>query len=47
MQLVICAAPGYLKRRGVPRSAADLAQRDVLTYAYARATAVGAARPAG
>lgn len=36
MHLVMCAAPGYLKRRGVPRSAADLAQHDLLTYAYAR-----------
>jgi DNA-binding transcriptional LysR family regulator len=36
MHLVMCAAPGYLKRRGVPRSAAELAQHDLLTYAYAR-----------
>lgn len=36
MHLVMCAAPGYLKRRGTPRSAADLAQHDLLTYAYAR-----------
>jgi DNA-binding transcriptional LysR family regulator len=36
MHLVLCAAPGYLKRRGTPRVAADLAQHDLLTYAYAR-----------
>ena len=36
MHLVMCAAPGYLKRRGTPRSAADLAQHDLLTYAYSR-----------
>jgi DNA-binding transcriptional LysR family regulator len=30
---VICAAPGYLKRRGVPRTLADLAQHDGISFA--------------
>jgi LysR family transcriptional regulator, regulator for bpeEF and oprC len=29
-QLVICASPGYLKRRGTPRSIAELAKHDCL-----------------
>lgn len=36
MKLVMCAAPQYLAGRGTPRTAADLAQHDLLTYAYAR-----------
>ncbi len=36
MRLLLCAAPSYLKRRGTPRTPADLAQHDLLTYAYAR-----------
>jgi len=36
MRLVLCAAPAYLKRRGTPRTPADLAQHDLLTYAYSR-----------
>ena len=31
-RLVLCAAPGYLARRGTPRHPADLAQHDVLGY---------------
>lgn len=33
-QLVLCAAPGYLARRGTPGSLADLTGHDTLTYAY-------------
>jgi DNA-binding transcriptional LysR family regulator len=33
-QLVLCAAPGYLARRGGPESLADLSRHDTLTYAY-------------
>lgn len=33
-QLVLCAAPGYLERRGVPRLPADLAAHSCLTYEY-------------
>jgi DNA-binding transcriptional LysR family regulator len=48
MHLVLCASPGYLKRRGTPRSAADLAQHDLLTYAYARTPRLWTLRgPAG
>lgn len=36
MQLVLCASPAYLKRRGTPRQVADLARHDLLSYAYAR-----------
>jgi DNA-binding transcriptional LysR family regulator len=36
MRLLLCAAPAYLKRRGTPRTPADLAQHDLLTYAYSR-----------
>ena len=32
--LTICAAPSYLKRRGVPRTPAELSQHACLTYAY-------------
>jgi DNA-binding transcriptional LysR family regulator len=46
MHLVMCAAPSYLKRRGTPRSAADLAQHDLLTYAYSRTPRVWALRDA-
>ena len=33
-QLVLCAAPTYLARRGTPGSLADLSSHDTLTYAY-------------
>jgi DNA-binding transcriptional LysR family regulator len=36
MRLLLCAAPAYLKRRGTPRTPADLAQHDLLSYAYSR-----------
>ena len=36
-QLVACAAPAYLHRRGTPRAPVDLAKHSVLTYAYAAA----------
>jgi len=36
MQLLLCAAPAYLARRGVPQTPAELEQHDLLTYAYAR-----------
>lgn len=36
MQLLMCASPAYLKRRGTPKRVADLAQHDLLTYAYSR-----------
>jgi DNA-binding transcriptional LysR family regulator len=34
MQLVLAAAPAYLKKHGVPRTLNDLAQHAALTYAY-------------
>ncbi len=34
MQLVLCAAPAYLERRGTPGRVEDLAEHDALTYAY-------------
>ena len=34
MQLVLCAAPSYLERHPEPRSPADLAGHNALTYAY-------------
>lgn len=34
MRLLLCAAPDYLARRGTPRTAADLAGHDLLTYAH-------------
>jgi DNA-binding transcriptional LysR family regulator len=33
--LMVCAAPAYIERRGAPRTPADLAGHDTLTYAYA------------
>jgi len=33
--LVVCAAPGYVERRGAPRTLDDIANHDTLTYAYA------------
>lgn len=30
--LIVCAAPDYLKRRGIPRSVADLIQHNCLSY---------------
>ena len=37
MQLIACAAPAYLARRGVPQKPADLEAHDTLTYAYSPA----------
>ena len=34
MQLLLCAAPSYLERRGTPGSVEELAAHDGLTYAY-------------
>jgi DNA-binding transcriptional LysR family regulator len=34
---VLCAAPGYLRRRGVPRQLADVARHNVLVYSGAAA----------
>jgi len=31
---VLCASPGYLKRRGVPAEATDLKQHDCIAHAY-------------
>jgi DNA-binding transcriptional LysR family regulator len=48
MHLVMCAAPAYLQRRGTPRTAAELAQHDLLTYAYSRTPRLWTLRgPAG
>jgi DNA-binding transcriptional LysR family regulator len=33
-RMMICAAPGYLERRGTPKVAADLAEHDCLAFAY-------------
>jgi DNA-binding transcriptional LysR family regulator len=37
MQLVACAAPAYLSRRGVPHHPSELETHDTLTYAYSPA----------
>ncbi|GKT25574.1 LysR family transcriptional regulator [Acidovorax sp. SUPP3334] len=37
-RLVLCAAPGYLERRGTPRTLADLPQHDAITYGRADGT---------
>jgi len=34
-RLVVCASPGYLARRGTPRTPADLLQHNCLLYSYA------------
>jgi DNA-binding transcriptional LysR family regulator len=34
-RIAVCAAPAYLKERGTPKSPADLARHNCLTYAYA------------
>lgn len=34
---VVCAAPSYLERKGLPRSPADLAGHDCLTFSFRRA----------
>jgi len=34
-RLVVCASPGYLARRGTPRTPADLLEHNCLLYAYA------------
>ena len=34
MQLLLCAAPAYLERHGVPRAPGELAKHNALTYAY-------------
>jgi DNA-binding transcriptional LysR family regulator len=40
MRLVLCAAPAYLQRHGVPRAPDDLVRFNALTYAYASAPRV-------
>lgn len=34
VSMVVCAAPLYLKRRGVPRTPAELAQHETLSFSY-------------
>ena len=34
IDLLVCASPGYLRRRGAPRSPADLERHEVLSYKY-------------
>ena len=34
MQLLLCAAPAYLERHGVPRAPDELSKHNALTYAY-------------
>ena len=46
-QLVLCAAPGYLERRGVPRQPEDLTAHSCLTYEYLAAGAVWQFRDRG
>jgi DNA-binding transcriptional LysR family regulator len=36
---VVCAAPSYLERKGTPRTPADLAQHECLTFNFKRANA--------
>lgn len=48
MRLLMCASPAYLQRRGTPHTPADLAQHDLLSYAYSRNARAWALRgPAG
>jgi len=37
VSLVVCASPSYLKRHGVPRTPADLAQHETMSFSYLRA----------
>jgi len=34
VQMITCAAPGYLKRRGRPQAPSDLSEHDTLAYTY-------------
>lgn len=34
IDLLVCASPGYLRRRGMPRSPAELERHEVLSYKY-------------
>ncbi len=34
LDIVVCAAPGYLQRRGTPRTPAELAAHDTLSFSY-------------